>query len=511
MNRRELLLTYLATQFKYLSYSFTNLYNSLIPTTISGKDVKNKARVNTIYGNSVVENQLVNNGNFADTSGWYTASSGTITASDNVCHLVSSVSGRKSFYRANSDYPSINTSHKYLMVATIKTSTNANAYLECGNSLQPSQSLTANTWTTLKFIASPTTTSGFFNVLRIDNLDVGETADIKDVYMIDLTQYDPFTPSWSLLDTRVQALINRGYIAYNQGSIKSVSMSEISTKKADTTALQTITFKYQGNGVGTAHDTLEITNNGYAFTKNFAYVDLGTLDWVKSNNNRFVKTSSLANAKPSSGFGSKANILCSKIFTIGAPNEVTNGNGDIICMSTGAVPQLTRGADYYNSHTAEQLKTELSGIYLFYELATPQVITIPKKHLAVVDLGTLNWNYISATSPYFQTPLPDSVLVGINTKVNAICLRYNTYTQVELNSLTLGLAQQSSSGKYIIIKDSNYTDATTFKNSLQGQYLFYETQDEVADITTQIDIEAGGTITSNSDVLPDARFDIKCK
>ena len=45
--------------FKWLPYSYEHIYNSLVPSVINNKNVKEKAQVKTIYGNSVVENQLI--------------------------------------------------------------------------------------------------------------------------------------------------------------------------------------------------------------------------------------------------------------------------------------------------------------------------------------------------------------------------------------------------------------------------------------------------------------------
>lgn len=47
--------------FKWLPYSYEHIYNSLVPSVINNKNVKEKAQVKTIYGNSVAENQLVPN------------------------------------------------------------------------------------------------------------------------------------------------------------------------------------------------------------------------------------------------------------------------------------------------------------------------------------------------------------------------------------------------------------------------------------------------------------------
>lgn len=53
----------------------------------------------------------------------------------------------------------------------------------------------------------------------------------------------------------------------------------------------TLPFKYQGSGVGTAHDTLEITDTEYVFTKNMADADLGALNYLVHNSRVFYSYS----------------------------------------------------------------------------------------------------------------------------------------------------------------------------------------------------------------------------
>ena len=60
MNRRRLLLSYLANSFSWQLYSKTYFYNELVPTTINGKNVLNKAKIVKVSGNGVIENQLIN-------------------------------------------------------------------------------------------------------------------------------------------------------------------------------------------------------------------------------------------------------------------------------------------------------------------------------------------------------------------------------------------------------------------------------------------------------------------
>ena len=122
-----------------------------------------------------------------------------------------------------------------------------------------------------------------------------------------------------------------------------------------------------------------------------------------------------------------------------------------------------------------------------------------------VDLGTLNWGAVSGYDNSFRT-VPPRKKGGYN----MICTKYN----VSNNSLTSipdkSMTSNAGDGN-TYVKDTAYTDATAFKQAMQGVMLYYELESPiVTDISTLIDddflrnieVEAGGTITfknSNGD------------
>jgi hypothetical protein len=115
-----------------------------------------------------------------------------------------------------------------------------------------------------------------------------------------------------------------------------------------------------------------------------------------------------------------------------------------------------------------------------------------------VDLGTLNWGAVSGYDNSFRT-VPPRKKGGYN----MICTKYN----VSNNSLTSipdkSMTSNAGDGN-TYVKDTAYTDATAFKQAMQGVMLYYELESPiVTDISTLIDddflrnieVEAGGTIT----------------
>lgn len=204
---------------KWLPYSYEYLYHSLIPTTIDSKQVKNKAKVSTIYGNSVVENQLVENGDFASNSGWsvyqgtlsVSGGKATITGNGNATYL--------NIYRT----PSVDiiVGHKYLMIAKCTSSKNSwNFYLNNVQSSSQFQNgigyyvVEASAYTTKRFAIYGSQTSG----------TAGDTLEVEYFYVIDLTlAFGSGNEPTDINDPRIQYILNQGYIPTNAtGTLKSV-------------------------------------------------------------------------------------------------------------------------------------------------------------------------------------------------------------------------------------------------------------------------------------------------
>ena len=147
----------------------------------------------------------------------------------------------------------------------------------------------------------------------------------------------------------------------------------------------------------------------------------------------------------------------------------------------------------------------ITGLEMIYQLATPQVVRIPKKHLAVVDLGTLDWQTADISTNRSYCALSGANLFNNDDIANIYCVRFISDTYARIGSNTSALETISlgtlSSKAFLYIKTSlinSSTDTTAkIQRALSGIYLFYETEDEVEDIDFEIGVEAGGTLTSN--------------
>lgn len=132
-----------------------------------------------------------------------------------------------------------------------------------------------------------------------------------------------------------------------------------------------------------------------------------------------------------------------------------------------------------------------------------------------VDLGTLSWAAGDGGKVNFQTlqVTGQKLTKNYNILPNIICSKYLAKTQNDMWGKTsvTGITTNASVDGYIYVNDTSYTDATAFKQAMQGVMLYYELETPiVTDISTLIDddflrnltVEAGGSVTfknSNGD------------
>ena len=254
-----------------------------------------------------------------------------------------------------------------------------------------------------------------------------------------------------------------------------------------------LSLPYQGSGVGTAHDTLEITDTEYVFTKNMVDADLGTLDYLVHNSRVFYSYS---------GFPTPYTNTPNSLSTA---YQVWDGSQDglpnkSITMRGGAGGSIWIRDDSfaYDSTGAGQLKTSLANKTIEYQLATPQVVRIPKKHLAVVDLGKLEWVRYETDGVYRFGTNPPNMKVPTTYEERAKgCMTAKYLASSSVSYATMDDKSWLRVNTGFFIRDDRYVDGATFKQAVSGIYLFYETEAEVDDIPFDINIEAGGSVTAN--------------
>lgn len=124
-----------------------------------------------------------------------------------------------------------------------------------------------------------------------------------------------------------------------------------------------------------------------------------------------------------------------------------------------------------------------------------------------VDLGTLNY-YSDNPKVCFSSENLKGYKLTNNYSVapNIVCSKYDTKTQNEIweKKNVTGICVSALADGYLYINDLSFSDTKSFKNALQGVYLYYElAKPIVIDISEFIgdtfqepfDVESGGTLT----------------
>ena len=130
-----------------------------------------------------------------------------------------------------------------------------------------------------------------------------------------------------------------------------------------------------------------------------------------------------------------------------------------------------------------------------------------------VDLGTLTWMKTSSQSSvgdYFYAPVSAIGFKRLGafgiTVHNILCSKYITVTR-NPNAFvdkTIVLDGDSTAVSQIQVKDTAYTDATAFKQAMQGVILYYELETPIVtdisslipdDFLRNLTVEAGGSVT----------------
>ena len=236
------------------------------------------------------------------------------------------------------------------------------------------------------------------------------------------------------------------------------------------------------DGVISAHNRFEPTSTGFVFTRNVSMVDLGSLNYTADHGNtRFYSTGLQSVIKYPSTNAEVPNILCSKYVAVGN-YQVSNGVNGISVSTAGAVTVTDIG---HENDDATTFKTAMSGVPFYYQLATPQVIRIPRKHLGVVKLKDLNWSS-SGNDRYYTSDLSALLKNRYNYSVAPTNIFSSNFFVVSWSNLLSNLPNNSMSYNDVnavsIVRKGYGNNATNFKNSLtEYDILFYETENEVED------------------------------
>lgn len=339
----------------------------------------NKQNIEKIKGNTLVFNQLVKNGNFADTSVWIVAIPVSFTVQNNIATVTTNTDGD---YNIRQLIPMI-IGHKYIYF--VDCWTDDNTYTEAiifyggASDVAKCEVPTNNTWASFSGIF--TCVSNQYNFIRLRNQKIGITNKFRNVSIIDLTlMFGSGNEPTSVSD--FTDLFPLPYYDYNAGSLLSFNGTGIKTENASQTESNTLSlpistyFPTGMKSAGTVYDELTLNK---AITR-ISEVDLGTLTWTyDSANNRF-KSNAISDILSPSSASVSANAVCEKYPVLNYTNSIaTDKTMTVIFQGSAAEGQLWVHDSSFTSASA--FASAMSGVYLYYELKTPTEVDFMSANL----------------------------------------------------------------------------------------------------------------------------------
>ena len=501
-----------ATEYEpYTEQTISQSFNvTLTPTVIDETpylfkktgDVRGDRESLELVGGTVNWNQLVQNGDFANTSKWV-VSNLSLSVSGNVGTVTSTSVGSQVLQQTNNGGDFVD-GHKYFTAMLLKANTSGHTF---GASLS-GLSLNINTlvpltemptvWTAFHGIVNFTLQSSGNNTFRIavtssTALSVGDYFNVRDVILIDLTAFFGNSSTADYVYSLEQATAGAGiawlrkyfpdlfaYSPYNTGTLESVKPTAHVTvgvnqwdEVAELGYINELTGEKSGSAIRLCSKNYIpiIPNTEYYFQ----HSGVAKLFWYDFDKN-FI--GSPANWGQSASFTSPNNC---HYAMIGFPEaySTTYKNDYCLNISNPAINGKYFPADH---HTYPISELELRGILklvdgeLRFDGDTRKADGSTQRKYGIVDLGSLHYGYnasygfYASTSQIAENNRPKDN--GTNGIPNAICVGYG---MVSAGVMTGGTTDMCIAiGAYIYVSNSNYTDPTALKTALSGKYLVYE-------------------------------------
>lgn len=470
------------------------------PTTIKGQ-----AKVKKIKGNTLVWNQLVQNGNFENTDNW-SGVGVSISASNNVMTLMpqegsGSTKGLRQVIKTLAN-------HKYLCCYAIKSNVTNQTFVRLYDATSGVlDSASVNTVANTKvYVGVTLEPQSNYSDIRITPINPGaaqltDVYEISNVILIDLTL---------LNDSRItdfnsfKQYYPLNFYDYNAGSLLSFNGTGIKTTGKN--LLNPQVFNNVGTGsVYQVNDDGSITikaSDGYAWTTmNSLFLKKGTYIFSRSNPNgvcaiRFgyenFATSHLI-----------ADQLASYSFTLTQDTDVKIKVGysySSYPFTTNVMIRFADTDDTFEPYTENTIDLPISTYFpngmksagtIYDELTESKAIT----RVGVLNLGSMNWDYITNSRD-----IPIFVPTGnINARApgsnNLLCPLYTTIAASSrdgINGDKQLVTYNSSGATKIAISNFDYTDAASFKTAMTGVYLYYELR-----TPTEEDIESCSLVSED--------------
>lgn len=462
------------------------------------------ATIHNIKGNTVVWNQIIKNGNFADgTTDWNVRQGASAVVSTDDGIVMECKTGTSKFPYLNKTSAIFTEKHKYYYSAELKK-INADSisnikfqYSNLGGAAIVAQeylcpNLTENyqkySWISTcpyyeqnKYVCLSISPTDYVN-------DEGQKWGVKNVFTIDLTLMFGANNEPSTVEEFEQ------WLSDNVGLKDYYEYSEPTMLSADANSLETVGFNLWDGSYSKDNSWYNATTEAIGVDSNYAISDFIS---VFPNTEYFVKGTTGANVGMAFFDKDKVNLKQSiaynnrTSFTFTTP---TNAAYLKLSINKTLVNQTNlnlswsgiRNGEYedYWKRTypinVKQLTSNGTVIFpngmnrvgnVYDEIVSVEGVTKAIKRIGSVDLGTLTWKYSSGSMVFNSGG--NSFLNGKN---KMLCAKYTRATGTTLTTINDKEYQNSSviGAQTLWIKDSSYTDAATFKAAMNGVMLYYE-------------------------------------
>lgn len=333
---------------------------------------------------SVVMNQRIYNGNFADNSHWSGSNNAILAITNNVGTLTASSTLSSMSFNASTNLFTMIVGHTYLYTYDFKLSlangdTTSRIVFNLGLNASVYYDLTDN-WRTLKGKITASSIVSYNQVTIYGNIASGDYASLRNLMCVDLTQY--FNGNQTLIDSirTWDDLVAydsafASYAQYNTGTVKGVTPALTLNGAAQPFA----TAPQEMFGVGDVRDEWSVVEGKY--TKRVeSYTFNGTEAWGAYANNTFGY----------SIVGKKVglyNILMSDYLSYGAVAYTTLTDKEICGNETNDKIYIRDTA--YSDATA--FAAHMAGKTVYYV------------HSSVTDVTPVAFNLVSYDNTIFQT------------------------------------------------------------------------------------------------------------
>lgn len=441
---------------------------------------------NALVGASVVRNQLCDN-DFAN----YTKIRCTISKTNNTYKMLLSSGNSMIAYKKVTDVL-LPKGHKCIVVIN-----NLNVSHISGTpyfSLVKSDGNTADVGLVgkNKFIYVNSTYDFYGFGIYCANLSAGDYIEFDSINVVDLTQMfgttiadAAYTKEQTTAGSGIAWLRDNGfdfskYISYNTGTLESVNPSAKKVvgknlfNKANIVSGKVLTntgAEASRTGSYYGADYISVIPNESYYLTNF----LGGGSWYAAICYDANKNAIGDLEISGSGTQSGAVTIPSNCYYIRPNGVLADIDGAMVCIGETATSYTP-----YEEHTYPISQSPLRGVptlvndAIVYDGDVRKSDGSTERKYGIVDLGTLTWNYDSNNTRFYTPDKPTNIkVVAITTVPNMICPLYGVVKFDGFNNNSNMVIATNTTG-LLVVKNTSYTDGTTFKTAMSGVYLVYE-------------------------------------